>query len=282
VTLMAVRFALADGSIRIGRLDGDTIRDAGPAGPRGFIPDRDGFGLIERASGSVYEADAVTSLAPVAPTKVIAIGLNYRDHAQESGLDLPEVPVVFAKWPSCLTGHRSPIVIPREETRPDYEGELAVVFSRRCSRVAAADAGLVIGGYCAFNDVSGRRAQLETPLRQFTVGKSFDSFGPMGPCLVDADGVELDQLDVRTTVSGEVMQDSNTRNLIFSVAELVAYVSIATTIEAGDVLITGTPAGVGDSRRPPRYLRAGDVVGVDISGCPTLENPVLAEEERAG
>ena len=273
----AARFRTADGAVRIGRLEGETVVDAGEAGPRGFVPDAASFAQVQSADGTRHALADVTLLAPVVPTKVICIGLNYRDHAEESKLDIPAVPIIFAKWPACLVGHGAEIVIPHEETRPDYEGELAVVFSRSFRRATGADTRSVVGGYCAFNDVSGRRAQLETPLRQFTLGKSFDTFGPMGPCLVDAEGVDLGALDVSCVVSGEQLQRSNTRNLIFGVEELVQYISMATTIEAGDVLITGTPGGVGDGRDPKRYLKPGDVVDVTIGDCPTLRNPVVAE-----
>jgi 2-keto-4-pentenoate hydratase/2-oxohepta-3-ene-1,7-dioic acid hydratase in catechol pathway len=272
----AVRFA-ADGDVRLGRLEGEVIRDAGPSGPMGFVPSDQAWEALERADGTERALDGVRLLPPVVPSKVVCIGLNYRDHAEESKLDIPEVPIIFAKHPSSLVGEGAPIVIPREETRPDYEGELALVFGARIRRARDTAARAAVGAYCAFNDVSGRRAQLETPLRQFTFGKSFDTFGPIGPCLVRADGVDLGALSIRTTVSAEVMQDSNTRNLIFGVEELVEYISIATTIEAGDVLATGTPGGVGDSRNPPRYLRSGDVVEIDVEGVPTLRNPVEAE-----
>jgi 2-keto-4-pentenoate hydratase/2-oxohepta-3-ene-1,7-dioic acid hydratase in catechol pathway len=273
----AVRFAPAGGDVRVGRLEGEVIRDAGPSGPMGFVPSDAAWEALERADGPEHPLAGVRLLPPVVPTKVVCIGLNYRDHAEESELAIPEVPVVFAKHPSSLVGDGEAIVIPREETRPDYEGELALVFGRRVRRARGAAAREALGAYCAFNDVSGRRAQLETPLRQFTFGKSFDTFGPIGPCLVRADGVDLGALTVRTTVSGERMQDSNTRNLIFGVEELVEYISTATTVEAGDVLATGTPGGVGDSRTPRRYLRPGDVVEIDIEGVPTLRNPVAAE-----
>ena len=146
---------------------------------------------------------------------------------------------------------------------------------RKLTRSVKENARSKVGGYCAFHDVSGRQFQLETPLRQFVLGKSFDTFGPMGP-LVNADGVDLNALDVRGTVSGEVMQSSNTRNFIFGIEELIVYVSMATTIEAGDVLITGTPGGVGDGKDPKRYLVPGDVVEVEVQGAPVLRNPVVA------
>jgi 2-keto-4-pentenoate hydratase/2-oxohepta-3-ene-1,7-dioic acid hydratase in catechol pathway len=274
----AIRYAdPPSGAVRIGRLEDDgTIVEAGPDGSRGFVPDAAGWALVARAAGPRSHVDSVRVLPPVVPTKIVAIGLNYRSHVEETSLKHPEVPVVFAKWPSCLAGHRSPIVIPPEETRTDWEGELAVVFARTFTRASLEDARGTIGGYCAFNDVSGRRAQLETPMRQFTLGKSFDTFGPMGPCLVSAEGVDLHALDLETTVNGETVQRGSTGQLIFGIEQLVEYVSRGVTIEAGDVLISGTPGGVGDERTPPWYLQPGDVVTVEVSGCPVLANPVAA------
>ncbi len=274
---VAVRFVSGTGAPRIGALDGGTIRDAGPSGPAGFVPDEASWAALEAASGPEHSVADVQLLPPVVPSKVICIGLNYRDHAEESGVEPPVVPVVFTKHPSSLIGHGAPIVLPPEETRPDFEGEVAFVFSRRFRRVTAADALANVGAYTAFNDVSGRRAQLETPLQQFTFGKSFDSFGPIGPGLARMSGVDVSSLSIRTTVSGEVMQESNTRNFIFPLETVIAYISMATTIEPGDVLATGTPGGVGDSRQPPRYLRHGDTVEIDVQGIPTLRNGVEAE-----
>jgi len=184
---------------------------------------------------------------------------------------------VFAKWSSAVIAHDEPIVIPREETRPDFEGELAVVIGRRTYRADSATAMDAIGGITAINDVSGRRAQLETPLRQFTLGKSFDTFAPLGPCIASTDGIDLADLRVSTNVSGELMQDASTRDLIFPVLELIVYLSAGLTLEPGDVIATGTPGGVGDSRQPPRYLREGDVVEVTVEGVGTLRNPVRLE-----
>jgi 2-keto-4-pentenoate hydratase/2-oxohepta-3-ene-1,7-dioic acid hydratase in catechol pathway len=184
---------------------------------------------------------------------------------------------VFAKFPSSVIGHGDDIVIPREETRPDFEGELAVVIGRRTYRAEPGDALAAIGGITALHDVSGRRAQLETPLRQFTLGKSFDTFTPMGPVIASLDGIDLADVDVRTTISGELMQDANTRDLIFPVAELIVYLSKGLTLEPGDVIATGTPGGVGDSRDPRRYLREGDVVEIEVGGVGTLRNGVRLE-----
>jgi 2-keto-4-pentenoate hydratase/2-oxohepta-3-ene-1,7-dioic acid hydratase in catechol pathway len=275
--MKAVHFADPSGEARIGTLTDSTIRDAGPAGPHGFVPGEEGWAAIAGASGAEYQLDAVRVLPPVLPRKIAAIGLNYRSHAVESELDVPDVPVVFAKFTSALVGHGDEIVIPREETRPDFEGELAVVIGRRTYRADRAGARAAVGGISAMNDVSGRRAQLETPLRQFTLGKSFDTFAPMGPCIASADGVDLADVQVSTTVSGEVMQDANTRDLIFGVEDLIVYISAGVTLEPGDVIATGTPGGVGDSRVPPRYLEDGDVVEISISGVGTLRNPVRRE-----
>jgi len=275
--MKAVRYAGSDGEARIGRLDGDTIIDAGPAGPEGFVPSDAAWAALGNASGDQHAAGEMTLLHPVVPREILAIGLNYRSHAEESELAIPAVPVVFAKFPSSLIGHGQDIVIPREETRPDFEGELAVVIGRRTYRADLASARAAIGGITAMHDVSGRRAQLETPLRQFTLGKSFDTFSPLGPSIAELDGIDLADITVRTTVSGEVMQDASTADLIFSIEELVVYLSAGTTLEPGDVIATGTPGGVGDSRKPPRYLREGDVVEIEVGGVGTLRNSVRDE-----
>ncbi|HYW29282.1 MAG TPA: fumarylacetoacetate hydrolase family protein [Gaiellales bacterium] len=275
--MKAVRFVDPGGDIKLGRLDGDTIMEAGPAGPRGFVPDAQGWQRIADASGIGHLIDDVRLLHPTEPGKLMAIGLNYRDHAEESELDIPAVPVVFAKWTTSLIGHHEPIVVPREETRPDYEGEVAVVLAHDVYRANEDQARAAVGGISAFHDVSGRRAQLETPLRQFTLGKSFDTFAPMGPCVASCDGMDLADIDISTRVNGEQRQSSNTRNLIFSVVELIVYLSKGMTLQAGDVIATGTPGGVGDSAQPPVYLTEGDVVEVTVAGVGTLSNPVTLE-----
>jgi 2-keto-4-pentenoate hydratase/2-oxohepta-3-ene-1,7-dioic acid hydratase in catechol pathway len=272
-----VRFLDAANDVRVGRLEGDVIYDAGTSGPRGFVPDEAGWRQVAEAAGLAMPVEEARLLHPTVPAKIMAIGLNYRDHAEESELEIPPVPVVFAKWPTALTGHGHPIVIPLEETRPDYEGEVAVVLGRTVYRADEDEARAAVGGITALHDVSGRRAQLETPLRQFTLGKSFDSFSPMGPCVSSAEGVDLADISIETTVSGEVMQSSNTGNLIFSIVELIVYLSKGMTLEAGDVIATGTPGGVGDSRTPPRYLREGDVVDITVAGVGTLSNTVTFE-----
>ncbi|HUA70978.1 MAG TPA: fumarylacetoacetate hydrolase family protein [Solirubrobacteraceae bacterium] len=276
--MKAVRFKNQEGEIRIGALGDDgTIRDAGAAGPQGFVPTTLAWDALAQADGPTHSAGEVRLLHPVVPNKLIGIGLNYRSHAEESQLEIPSVPVIFAKFSSSLIGPGAEIVIPREETRPDYEGEVAIVIGQPVYRADEAEARAAVGGIAAINDVSGRRAQLETPLRQFTLGKSFDTFSPLGPCIATADGVDLADIDLRTTVSGEVLQDANTRDLIFSVIELIEYISAGVTLEPGDVIATGTPSGVGDSRSPKRYLREGDTVEIYVEGVGTLSNPVRNE-----
>jgi len=275
--MRAVRYSHVGGEPRLGRLDGDTVVDAGAAPPEGFVPSDEGWERIAAASGDATPAGSVRLLHPTVPRSLIAIGLNYRDHAAESELEIPAVPVVFAKLPSALVGHDAPIVVPREETRPDYEGEVGGILGRTVYRASAEEARSAVGGITCLHDVSGRRAQLETPLRQFTLGKSFDTFSPLGPCIASADGVDLADLDLRTTVSGEVMQEANTCDLIFSVVELIQYISAGVTLEPGDVIATGTPSGVGDGRSPKRYLREGDTVEIDVEGVGTMSNPVRNE-----
>jgi 2-keto-4-pentenoate hydratase/2-oxohepta-3-ene-1,7-dioic acid hydratase in catechol pathway len=273
----AVRYVENGGGPRLGRLDGDTVVDAGAAPAEGFVPSGEGWERIAEASGNALPLADVRLLHPTVPRSLIAIGLNYRDHAEESELDIPAVPVVFAKLPSALIGHDEPIVVPREETRPDYEGEVAAVLGRTVYRASAYEARKAVGGITCLHDVSGRRAQLETPLRQFTLGKSFDTFSPMGPCVASADDLDLEAIGIRTVVSGETMQESNTANLIFSIVDLIVYCSAGVTLEAGTVIATGTPGGVGDSRVPPRYLREADVVEITVDGVGTLRNPVTLE-----
>jgi 2-keto-4-pentenoate hydratase/2-oxohepta-3-ene-1,7-dioic acid hydratase in catechol pathway len=272
----AVRWTL-EGDPRLGRLEDDHVVDAGPAPGVGFDASDEAWELVERANGAQHALDAVRLLHPCEPQKIVAVGLNYGSHVAETSLQRPEVPFCFAIWPSALTGHDAPIVIPREETRTDWEGEVAVVIGRKTYRAQNGEAHAAIGGISAINDVSGRRAQLETPMRQFTLGKSFDTFAPMGPCVVHPDAIDLDRIGVRTAVNGEVVQDSDTSNLIFGFDELIEYFSRGVTLLPGDVIATGTPGGVGDERKPPWYLKDGDVVEVTVDGVGTLRNPVVAE-----
>lgn len=274
----AIHVETADGVRYLGRLEGETVILAGVAPAAGFVPDADAWAAIESAAGETVAVTDVKVLAPVQPGKILAIGLNYRSHVEETNLAHPDVPVVFSKWPSSVTGPYDEIVIPFEETRTDYEGEMGIVISKRAYRVSEEDAWDYVGGFTALNDVSGRRAQLETPMRQFTLGKSFDTFTPLGPVITSVDSVaDRNALGVKTTLGEGVMQDGNTRQLIFTVPELIAYLSRGVTLEPGDLIATGTPGGVGDERKPPRYLVPGDVVEVEVEGVGTLRNPVVAE-----
>jgi 2-keto-4-pentenoate hydratase/2-oxohepta-3-ene-1,7-dioic acid hydratase in catechol pathway len=209
------------------------------------------------------------------PGKIICVGLNYRDHAAESNLDLPSRPLLFAKWQTSLTGPGDPIVLPDVTTQVDFEAELGVVIGTRARNVAAGDALGVVGGYICVNDVSARDVQMGDG--QWTRGKSFDTFCPVGPAIVPADEIADPQaLGIRCLVNGVTMQDSTTAEMVFSVAEIIAFVSEAITLEPGDLIATGTPAGVGMARTPAVFLADGDVVTVEIDGVGTLTNPVRA------
>lgn len=209
------------------------------------------------------------------PRNVLCIGLNYKDHAAEGGVPLPEKPVVFAKLTGCITGPGAPIVLPPDTTEVDYEAELAVVIGRRCRGVSAADALNYVAGYTCLNDVSARDFQRGDG--QWVRAKSQDTFGPMGPYLVTSDDIPNPQaLPIRCIVNGSVLQDSNTDKMIFGVRELIAFISRGITLEPGDVISTGTPHGVGFARKPPIFLKAGDEVVVEIEGIGRLSNPVKA------
>lgn len=207
------------------------------------------------------------------PGKIIAVGLNYIDHASESDVEPPSVPIMFAKWSTCLIADGEPIVIPAGVDEVDWEAELAVVIGRTGRDIPAEDALSYVAGYTCMNDVSARRVQREGG--QWSPAKSFDTFGPIGPVLVPAGEIPDPQdLQISARVNGERMQDSNTKHMIFSVAELIAYASRATTLEAGDIISTGTPSGVGAFRPTPIFLNAGDVVEIEIQGIGVLRNPV--------
>jgi len=242
----------------------------------------DAKNLAEKAVASAPAAallapSAVTLQAPLPrPGKILCIGLNYRDHAAESNQPIPDHPTVFAKYNNTVVGPGAAIVLPTVTEKVDYEAEFAFVIGRTARNVKAADALDYVAGYLPFNDVSARDYQARTS--QWTVGKTFDTFGPMGPALVTSDEIaNPHDLDIQLTINGEVLQSSNTSNLIFSINELIADLTSFMTLEPGDLISTGTPSGVGLARKPQRWLRAGDVVRVTIEGLGTLENPVVAE-----
>jgi 2-keto-4-pentenoate hydratase/2-oxohepta-3-ene-1,7-dioic acid hydratase in catechol pathway len=207
------------------------------------------------------------------PQKIICIGLNYRDHAEEQGVALPERPLLFAKWPNTLIGPGDPIRLPAVSREVDYEAELGVVIGERVRQASPETALEAVRGYLCANDVSGRDVQFSD--KQWVRGKSFDTFCPIGPELVPASDVPDPQaLRIRAILNGEVMQDSSTANMVFGVAEIVSFVSEAITLEAGDLILTGTPAGVGIFRDPKVLLQPGDEITIEIEGLGALTNPV--------
>ncbi len=218
----------------------------------------------------------VTLLAPLPrPGKLLCIGLNYRDHAAEVEMALPERPVLFSKFPSCVVGPGAAIELPSISKEVDYEAELAVVIGREAKGVAEEDAMEYVAGYTLMNDVSARDAQMGDG--QWVRGKSFDTFAPMGPALVTKDEISAPhRLRISLRLNGEIMQHSTTGNLVFNIPQLISFLSQAITLEPGDVIATGTPPGVGMSRKPQIYLKDGDQVEVEVEGVGVLENPVVA------
>ena len=208
------------------------------------------------------------------PGKIVCVGLNYRDHAEEQGVDLPQEPLLFAKWGNALIGPGDPIVIPPAVTKCDYEAELGVVIGSRVKGVSRENALEAVRGYVCANDVSARDLQFADG--QWTRGKSVDTFCPVGPLVPVAEVPDPHALRIRAIVSGEVLQDSTTANLIFGVDEVISHAAKTMTLEPGDLILTGTPAGVGVFREPQRLLRPGDEVTIEIELVGTLTNPVVA------
>jgi 2-keto-4-pentenoate hydratase/2-oxohepta-3-ene-1,7-dioic acid hydratase in catechol pathway len=241
--------------------------------------ERDGNSFAEaRAKGLLVPAEDAYWFAPVPrPGKIVCIGLNYRDHAAESGLAVPKTPVIFSKFPTCVIAPGEPVVVPSTSERIDYEAELAIVIGRRAKRVSAANAYDYVLGYTAFNDVTARDFQFGDG--QWQRGKSCDTFAPMGQTIVTTDEIpDPHTLRITMTVNGNVMQDSNTDQLIFSVPQIVEFITQSITLEPGDVIPTGTPAGVGFARQPPVFLKPGDIMQVDIERIGKLGNPIVAAE----
>ena len=221
----------------------------------------------------------VTLLAPVPDArKIVCIGLNYRDHAAESGVPVPTEPVLFSKYPTALIGHGAPIVLPGVSQEVDFEAELVVVIGRKGRHIPRQRALEHVGGYAVGHDVSARDWQLNKPGKQWMAGKTFDTFAPVGPELVTPDEVgDPHKLGIRLRLNGQTMQDSSTSQLVFGVDELIAYLSQVFTLEPGDLIFTGTPPGVGMARKPPVWLKPGDTVEVEIDKLGTLKNTVIAE-----
>lgn len=221
--------------------------------------------------------DEIEICAPVPrPGKIICIGLNYLDHARESGAEIPQSPIIFSKFATCIVGGREPIRLPKKSAQVDYEAELAFVVGRRAKNVSKGDWMDYVFGYANFNDVSARDFQFADG--QWTRGKSCDTFAPVGEFIATKDEIEdPHNLQIQFRLNGEILQNSNTRELIFKIPELIEFLSASITLEPGDVVATGTPPGVGFARKPPVFLKDGDVAEVEIEGLGILSNPVKAE-----
>ena len=237
--------------------------------------------LVREPGAHALELSSVRLVAPIQrPPKLICIGLNYHDHAVESNLPVPTTPVVFNKFTNVVIGPNDNIVLPANTEKPDYEVELAVVIGRTARHVSAENWQQYVFGYTIVNDVSARDWQMQTS--QWLMGKTFDTFAPMGPCITTSDEIpDPHVLDISMEVGGEVRQKSNTKELIFRVPELVAHLSSVVTLEPGDVICTGTPAGVGLGFKPPKWLQPGQDCVARISGIGELRNPCVAEAQAA-
>ena len=256
----------------VGFEDAISFMAAGSAGR-----ERIGDLLAKTSARDLIPLKSVRVTAPVPkPPKILCVGLNYRDHAIESKMEVPSVPTIFAKYSNAVIGPGDPIVLSTATQKPDYEAEFAVVIGKRAKRIQKSEWKDYVFGYTIVNDVSARDVQLATS--QWTLGKSFDTFAPIGPHIVSADEVpDPHALDIRLSIGGETLQSSNTRELIFGVPQLIEYISQMLTLEPGDIISTGTPAGVGLGRTPPRWLRPGEEVVIEMEKIGTLRNPVVAE-----
>ena len=267
--MKVIRFADREGIVRLGEVS----ELATDATARLIAGD-----LFGRWTVTEEVAEVARLLAPLEPANMIAIGLNYRRHAEESGAAIPDHPLVFAKLTSALLAPGDTIRLPHSAPdEVDYEAELAVVIGKTARHVSREDALNHVLGYTCANDVSARDCQKHRD-RQWTRGKSFDTFGPLGPCLVIDPALDPNTLPIRSRLSGRVMQESNTADMIFSVPQLISYLSAQFTLLPGTVILTGTPEGVGCAREPAVYLRAGDTIEVEIDGIGTLVNPVRREQ----
>jgi 2-keto-4-pentenoate hydratase/2-oxohepta-3-ene-1,7-dioic acid hydratase in catechol pathway len=283
---------IADNRVRPGVLDGDRVVDLAVAGlPVDETGDlslivRGGDAMLERVREAVdsghrrdFALDDVSLCAPLLnPSKIIAVGLNYIDHCKEAGLPVPSEPVLFSKWPNSVTGPYDELHWPQGVTREvDYEVELGVVIGRRGRNIKEADALDYVCGYTVVNDVSARDLQFANA-KQWDRGKSLDTFCPWGPWIVTRDEIaDPHDLEVRTVLNGEVMQQSNTKNLIFNIQQIIAYASQGTTLMPGDLIPTGTPFGVGFSRTPPVFLKHGDICECEVEDIGKIVNKVNLE-----
>jgi 2-keto-4-pentenoate hydratase/2-oxohepta-3-ene-1,7-dioic acid hydratase in catechol pathway len=277
-----VTFLRPGGLPEPGILQGDQVK---PLSGAGFA---DVISIIAGGPESLARAGAAAApsiplssvklMSPIPrPPKIICVGLNYRDHAIESNMQIPTVPTIFCKFATSVIGPGDTIVLPKASTQPDYEAEFAVVIGKGGRHIPADNWREHVFGYMNLHDVSARDFQLATS--QWVMGKTFDTFCPMGPYLATADEIaDPHALDISLTLNGEVLQNSNTKNLIFQIPELIRHLSSVFTLEPGDVISTGTPAGVGFARKPPIYLKKGDTVVVKVQGLGELSNPVTVED----
>ncbi len=279
------RYAGDDGAAVLGLVDGDEVVDLSggslPAEPAAALAEA-GQGELERLAAQAPRRPLSQThlLAPTTPRKYLGIALNYADHIAEMGMDAPEVPVFFNKQVSCVVGPGADVHMPKVSTFLDYEAELAVVIGKRCRHVPVEEAAEAIAGYTAANDVSVRDWQGRA--QTMTIGKSFDTHGPLGPWLVTGDELgDPQDLRIRCFVNDELRQDASTGEMVFDCFQQVSHLSEAFTLEPGDVIATGTPAGVGLGRQPIRdnLLHVGDTVRVEIEGIGALINTVVEEPE---
>ena len=281
-----VSFAV-EGRPRIGAKSGSLVYDLDDLNPElptdmlrflsGGSPLLDAAELVvSRGEGGV-EVESLKILAPISnPEKVICIGLNYADHAEESGMAIPTEPVVFSKFASSIVGPTDPIESPPSSTKLDYEAELVVVIGKSGRHISEADAFDYVAGYTVGHDVSARDYQLEKPAGQWILGKTFDTFAPIGPCIVTRDEIpDPHNLEIRCILNGEIAQDSNTRQLIFRIETLISYLSHVFTLNPGDLIFTGTPPGVGMGKDPQVWLIPGDDVVCEIDGLGRIDNNVI-------
>ena len=242
-----------------------------------------GSGELERAGAALASAEGDLALGDVTlkppipnPTKMIGLGLNYRKHIVESGRDIPQYPMLFTRYADSMVGHNEPIIVPKVSDKLDYEGEMAVVIGRHCRHVKAGDAFDVVAGYACYNEGSVRDYQRHTI--QFVPGKTFWHSGSFGPWIVTQDEAPApDDMELTTRLNGEVMQHTEVSDLLFKVPELIEYITQICPLDPGDVIITGTPDGVGFFREPPVFLKKGDIVEVEVTGLGILSNPVGTE-----
>lgn len=251
-----------------------SVRELLEAGPAAL---RAAEAAVRGRKSVSYPADNVKLLPPIPdPHKIVCLGLNYRDHAEETGATIPKDPILFSKYATALIGDGAAIVLPAVSHEVDYEAELVIVLGKRGRHIKPADALGYVAGYTIGHDVSARDWQLKKEGKQWMVGKTFDTFAPTGPVIVTADELpNAERLPIRLRLNGQTMQDSNTSQMIFGVAAVVSYLSQVFTIEPGDLVFTGTPPGVGFARKPPVYLKGGDTVEVEIEGIGVLKNPVV-------